>query len=123
MAKSYLNEFNYTNNHISLYTDNNYYIILYKNRECIDKVSLAMPKIDFKKSYDKVKNSYGIEEDLLISIVDQKGTNGMTPFFNFFHPVSGEELNYMEICQEEKITIKENVTSILNNENNTNFEL
>jgi hypothetical protein len=123
LAKSYLNEFNYTNNHISLYTDNNYYIILYKNRDCIDKVSLAMPRIDFKECYDKVKNTYRIEEDLLISIVDQKGTNGMAPFFKFFHPLSGEELNYKEICKEEKITIKENVTSILNNENNTNYEL
>ena len=123
LAKTYLDEFKYTNNHISLYKNRDYYIILYKNRDCIDRVSLSMPRIDFKECYNKVKNEYNINEDLLISIVDQEGTKGESPFFNFFDPLSGEELNYKEICKDEKITIKENVTSILNDKNNTNFEL
>ena len=123
LAKTYLDEFNYTDNHISLYRNNDYSIILYKNRDCLDKVSLSMPKIDFKECYNKVKKEYNINDHLLISIVDQKGSKGASSIFNFFHPLSGEELNYIEICQDEEVTIKENVTSILNNENNTNFEL
>ena len=123
MAKSYLNEFNYTNKHLSLYTSNYYDIILYKNRACLDEISLSMPKIDFKECYNKVKREYRIEEDLLISVVDQKGTKGAPPFFNFFHPKSGEELNHKEICKKEQIAIIENVTSLLKSENNTNFEL
>ena len=123
LAKTYLNEFNYTNNHISLYSNNNFDIIFYKNRHCIDKVSLSMPRIDFKDCYNKVKAEYRIREDLLISIVDQKGTKGLSPFFRFYHPFSGEELDYRPICRNEKIIIKENVTSILNNKNNTNYEI
>ena len=123
LAKSYLDEFKYTKKHISLYTNNDFYIILYKNKSCLDEVSLSMPRIDFKECYDKVKKEYNINEDLLISIVDQKGTEGNPPSFHFFHPLSGEELNYEEICKEESIVIKENLTSILNNENNTNLAL
>ena len=123
LAKSYLNEFNYTNNHLSLYTSIYYDILLYKNRACLDEISLSMPRIDFKECYNKVKREYHIEEDLLISVVDQKGTKGAPPFFNFYHPKSGEELNHKEICKVEQISIIENVTSLLNNENNTKFEL
>ena len=123
LAKTYLNEFNYTNKHISLYTNKDFSIVIYKDRNCIDEVSLSMPRIDFRECYNKVKKEYNISEDLLISIADQKGTKDSSPFFNFFHPLSGEELNYQQICKDEQIIIKENVTSILNSENNTNFAL
>ena len=101
LAKSYLNEFNYTNKHLSLYTSNYYNIILYKNLACLNEISLSMAKIDFKECYNKIKGEYRIEEDLLISVVDQKGTKGAPPFFKFFHPKSGEELNHKEICRKE----------------------
>ena len=123
LAKTYLVEFNYTTKHISLYSNNDYSIIFYRDRSCIDELSLSMPKIDFKECYNKVQTEYGIKEELLVSIVDQKGTKGASPFFYFFHPLSGEELNYTKICFNEKITIKENVTSILENQNNSNYEL
>ena len=123
LAKTYLSEFNYTNNHISLYSNKDYDIIFYKNKRCIDEVSLSMPRIDFKDCYNKVKAEYGIREDLLISIVDQKGTKGAKPFFRFYHPFSGKELEYLSICRNEQITIKENVSAILNDKDNTNYEL
>ena len=123
LAKTYLNEFNYTNKHISLHTNNEYDIIIYKDRNCINKLSLSIPKIDFKECYTKVKNEYNITEDLLISVVDQKGKKGVSAFFKFYHPLSGEELIYTKICQNESILVKQDVSSILNNTNNSNLGL
>ena len=123
LAKTYISEFNYTNKHISLYTNNEYFIILYKNLTCLNEVPLEMPKIDFKKCYDMVKSEYDIKEDLLISVVSQKGKNSNLTFFKFFDPISGIELEYKDICKEIEITLKENVTYLLQNENNTNLEL
>ena len=123
LAKTYLNEFNYTNNHISLYTDNDYSMVFYKNRNCTDKIPLTIPKIDFQECYDKVKKEYNITEDLLISIISQNGVRGTSNSFKFFHPLSGEELNVLKICQNEKIIIKKDVATELINENNSNFNL
>ena len=123
LAKAYLNEFNYTKKHISLYTQKDFSIILYKDRRCVEETSLSMPKIDFRDCYTRVQSEYKIREELLISILDQKGTNGASPIFKFYHPISGEELNHTKVCRNTQIAIKENVSAILDSENNTNYEL
>jgi hypothetical protein len=72
LVRTYLSEFNYTNKHISLHINNNYSIIIYKNRECILELNLKIPKVDFKDCYDKVKREYNINGDLVIAIIEKK---------------------------------------------------
>ena len=86
LVRTYLSEFNYTNNHVSLHTNKNYTIIIYENRECIKELSLDMPKVNFQECYDKVKSYYRLEEDLIIVIVDKKDKNNGQTFYSFFHP-------------------------------------
>lgn len=42
----YINEFNYTYDHVSLYKNLNYTIIIYINNNCILELELGVPKID-----------------------------------------------------------------------------
>ena len=81
-----------------------------------------MSKVDFKNCYDKVKQAYGIQGDLIITVADKKNTNNPASYYSFFHPTTGKKLNAESICREETIVVKENLTSILN-ENDTKFEL
>ena len=122
LVRTYLSEFNYTNNHVSLHTNKNYTIIIYENRECIKELSLDMPKVNFQECYDKVKTYYRLEEDLIIVIVDKKDKNNGQTFYSFFHPLSGYKLNAEEICKNETIVVTQNLTSILS-ENKESYEL
>ena len=122
LSKKYAVEFYYTNNHISNYKNNDYNIIIYKNKNCISELSLSMPKVDFGNCYERIKKASNINEDLIIAVVDKLGQNNPTTFYSFFHPITGEKLNAETICQNDTITVEENLLSFLN-ENDTNYDL
>ena len=121
LAKTYSDEFSYTDNHISQFNNDDYNIIIYKNDKCIKELSLKMPTVDFGDCYNKVKDKYQITDNLIISVVDKnnEGSNPIT-FYSFFNPKTGNKLNVSEICTS--VTVEENLLSLLN-ENNTNYEL
>ena len=122
LVKTYLSEFSYTNNHASLYNSDYFDILLYKSPKIINDLSLKMSKVDFKDCYDRVKSEYGINEDLVITVVDKKNINNPTSFYSFYHPKTGEKLDAETICKDETIVVKENLTSILNS-NDSDYEL
>ena len=116
-VKSYIKEFNYTDNHVSLYSNDDYNILIYKNADCIDELNLDMPLVDFKECYDKVKLAYNITQDLVIAIVDKLGQNNPTTLYSFYHPISGEKLDAETICQDVSITVYENLDSFFDKSN------
>ena len=122
LVKTYISEFSYTNNHASLYNSDDYNILVYRNPNIINDLSLKMSKVDFQDCYQKVKDTYNIEEELVITVVDKVNTNNPTSYYSFFHPKSGAKLDAETICKDEVIVVKENLTTILN-ENDTKYEL
>ena len=118
IVKNYVNEFGYTDKHISFYSNYLYKIILYKNKNCISELGISMPEIDFGTCYEKVKNTYNIKNDLLIAIIDKKNENeNPITSYAFFNPENGIKLDASIICKENLVTVEENVISILNNSN------
>ena len=124
LVRTYISEFNYTKKHISLYTNKNYDIIIYENRDCVTELSLEMPKVDFKKCYNKVKNEYGIQEELVIVIINSKdGNGGSQTFYSFFHPITGFKLNAENICKNETIVVNQNLTTKLSEQGEEKMEM
>jgi len=127
IAKNYAKEFSYTNNHISNYISDDYSIIIYKNSECIQKLGLDLPKIDFKECYQKVKDHHSIENNLIIGLIDEynynedDGIKNPVTTYAFFHPETGENLKANEICQDIKIILEEKISSILDDTSNALF--
>ena len=121
-VKTFISEFGYSPKHATLYNNENYNILLYRSPNIINDLSLKMTKVDFKDCYEKVKQEYGINEDLVITVVDKKNVNNPTSYYSFFHPKTGEKLDAENICKEETIVVKENLNTILN-ENDTKYEL
>ena len=116
-AKNYASEFNYTNKHISLFKNEVYSIMLYKEKNCIFELGLPMPEIDFGLCYKKVQSVYGLQnKDLIIGIIDKKSNKKSNPItsYAFYNPENGEKINSEEACKEEVIIVKENIKSILN---------
>ena len=115
LAKSYISEFSYTNKHISLYKNDNYSIMIYKDVSCIKELALEMPSIIFESCYNKVIEAYNIDQDLIVAVADKKILNNPITFFSFYHPVSGEKLEVESICNDDdKIIVEENLYELLN---------
>ena len=122
LAKIYISEFNYTENHVSLHENNNIGVIMYKNPSALEELPLEMPKVDFHNCSKNVKNNYNIEGNLLTSILEKKDKRNPETFYSFFHPISGELLESENLCYNETIVLTENLTSLLDI-NGTNFNL
>ena len=117
-AKDFANEFQYTDNHVSIFKNDIYTITLYKNRECISDLSLTIPDINFGECLTKVKKYYEIEENLVIIIVTKKldGLNYQKMIsYSMCNPEHGEKLLYNDICKDNKISVEENLIIKLNN--------
>ena len=116
IVKTYAKEFVYTDKHISLFKNEVYSIMLYKNAECITELELPMPEIDFGACYTKVQEKNNITDSLIIAIIDKISNKKNNPItsYSFFNPITGEKLDSETACKEEVILVKENIKSLLN---------
>ena len=131
-GKNYAGEYNYTDKHISQYKNSKYTVTLYKNSDCITGISgikfelelgfnYSFPYIDFGNCYNLVKDHYGIDEDLIVAVVENNILKNPYTSYAFFDPRTGEKLNASTICANENITVYENITALI--ENLPNFDL
>ena len=113
LVKSYISEFYYTDNYISLYNNEKYRVMIYKNGDCITELSVEMPNVDFQSCYEKVKTKYNIDQRLIIVIVEKLELNNAQTFYSFYHPLSGFKLDADEVCKNETIVVTESLNSVL----------
>ena len=89
--------------------------MIYEDVSCIKELALEMPSINFESCYNKVKEAYNIDQDLIVAVADKKILNNPITFFSFYHPVSGEKLEVENICNDnDKIIVEENLYELLN---------
>ena len=120
-AKLYAEEFDYTNNHITLYKNDFYSITIYKYQKCLSELNLNIDEIDFGNCYKKIQDELGIEENLIIVIISKIINNISFTIDHFiFNPKSGEKINHTEICKDEILIIQKNLKEQI--KNTENFE-
>ena len=120
LARAVAPEFSY--NHVSSYSNDDYSILLYKNPKILTQTNFTATNIDFGECYEEVKKAYNITKDLLIAIGDVKVTNNPTSFYLFFHPDTGIRLEVGDLCKDKKIQMQENLLNMLD-EKSENYEL
>ena len=106
-AKLYAEEFDYTNEHVTVYKNDFYSITIYKDGECSAKLGLTIDEIDFGKCYKDIKDEFNINGNLIIVII-AKIINGISYTIDkfIFNPNSGEKINFIEICINETLKVK-----------------
>jgi len=115
-AKTYSKEFNYTNKHVSLFYNNIYSILIYKDTNCINELNINLPKIDFGSCYINLQRNISTNQKLIIVLIEKsngKGKENSVSFY-FYHPKTGEKLDSENICKDEEIVIKQSIISRLN---------
>ena len=120
MTKNFAREFQYTDNHVSLYQNNIYSIIIYKNSDCIFELNLEFPEIDFGECERKVKIKNKINDTLIIVIIT-KNIDGKKDdkiiTYSMHEPTTGKKLIYEDICEDDIITLQENLLLKLDDAN------
>ena len=125
LVRNYANEFNYTINHLSKFINNIYSIIIYRNSDCISKLSLEEPEINFSECYKKVANKYQIDDKLIIVLITKRnGDKSYRKMISYlmFEPSSGKELLNEDICKDDNLIIKENLFAKIN-DSNSNIDI
>ena len=124
LAKSYMKEFFYTDNHISLFDYSNYEIVLYKNFECISDLSLEIPRVNLGECYEKIKIKYDIEENLILLMLIQKKEYNKYPViisFYVYSPYTGNQLNISNICEDKEIKVQEDIATKIADKEKCNY--
>ena len=119
-VKKYASEFIYTNNHISVFYNNFYSMVLYKNQKCIDELNINIPKIDLDECFLKAQNNSNpsTNNKIIIALIEKFNDYKKSTFtYSFYHPETGEKIDLEEICKDDEIIVKENVISKLNESN------
>ena len=113
----YVEEFNYTNSHVSLYKNGDYTLIIYINNKCVSELDLEIPDINFGSCYEKIKYSENpYNDELIIGVINKrihlKNTKKVIKY-GIFSPLTGKYLDSDEICQEDKIIFTDNIENKL----------
>ena len=120
MQKNFAKEFYYTTNHVSHFYNSLYSIILYKDENCIESLSINTQKIDFGNCYSKVKNNLNPPSNnkIIVALIEKfNNDKKSTTSYSLYHPDTGEKIDADSICKDEDIVIKESVISQLNDSN------
>ena len=117
LVENYMQNFYYTNNHISTYKSNNFSIAIYKNGETISNLSLSIPKIDFENCYTKIKEEHNINDDLIIVLESEKvdKENDKIISFSVYDPRNGRKIIFNDLCLNDSIIVQEELGSKIPN--------
>ena len=114
LIESYLYEFNYTENFVSLYKNNDNKLILFKNSSSIEKLNISNPF--YRKCCTKIMKYFNIKDDMILKEILKNERTGKYEFM-FFNISSKEYLDIGNLC--ENIDKRENLD--LNNKSFINF--
>ena len=77
-AKIFLNEFGYTDKHITYFYNDEYSIVIYKDYNCIEELNMKINKIDFGECYTKVQGNLNLQKNqkLIVALMERKNNKG-----------------------------------------------
>ena len=116
IVENYAIEFDYTENHVSIYNDDLNEIVVYKNDECLHELNLQISEINFGLCYSKIQVKYKRTKKLIIVVVIKKtkDQNIKTTKFHIYDPKTGEKIHYEKICENYIATVQEYIFPKIN---------
>ena len=116
VAKNYANEFYYTENHITRFSNKNFTMVLYKNSSCIDELKMNVTKIEYDSCIEQLKKDNDISEtrNIIIAVIDLVNGDSTITTYGFFNPDTGEKLDAAKSCSDKNVMMYENILNVLN---------
>ena len=118
LNKEYLKQIGDSSKVVSKSSNQHLNVYIYKDSNALEEVDNEAPIIYFGECYDKVKNYYNINDDLIINLIinqTNKDSYGKaTNEYLFSFPDSGVPINTTDICDEnDKIIVKEDLKHLM----------
>jgi hypothetical protein len=79
LVKIYGQETNNQDNYISEYNNDDYNLLILKNSICVTDLNIKISNFDFGECYNKIKNHYNIENDLIIAFLENSKKDKNNP--------------------------------------------
>ena len=116
VAKNYADEFYYTENHITRFSNKNFTMVLYKNSSCIDELKMNVTKIEYDSCIEQLKKDNDISEtkNIIIAVIDLVNGDSTITTYGFFNPDTGEKLDAAKSCSDKNVMMHENILNVLN---------
>ena len=128
-ARSYRDEYSYTNKHITKISNDIYSIIIFKEFDCLEQVNINLPDIRYttnnnrileenndsdelkeESCYIKVQKALNINEDLIVVYLEDKSDIVIEKGYLLYNPLTGTKTDFEKICGEDILTQKEDIT-------------
>ena len=116
MVKRFIEEFSYSNNHLSQFVTQNYSLLFYKNKSCLSLFPSNYSKIEFDECIKKIYEFYKIPSPIIFIFDRINRHNGISTSIFFFDPITGEILNSI-FCKGMSFKLNKNISNIYINEN------
>ena len=118
LNEEYLKQAGDSSKFVSKSSNKNLNIYIYKDSNVLEELDNEAPIINFGECYDKVKKYYNINEDLIITIINnetnKEAYGKSTNIYLFSFPNSGDPIDTTDICDEnDKIIIKEDLKHLM----------
>ena len=112
IVQSYKDEFYYTDKQILQLKNMKYNVLIYKDSDCIDELSVPIPKIDFGDCYNKSKNVSNTTNNLIVVYVEKADIFNPNSTYSLYDPIKAEKIDSESICDEDLIVIEKNISYI-----------
>ena len=122
IIKNYKDKYYYTNKHILQLNNKNYNIIIYKDTDCIEELSINVPKIDFGECYNKALSKTNQTNNLIIVYAENRQTKNPNSTYSLYDPITADKIDGKTICSQDIIILEKNISFFFQNKNK-NFEL
>ena len=121
IVKSYQEEFYYTNKQILQLKNMKYNILIYKDNNCIDELSVPIPKIDFGECYNKSKEDANTTNNLIVAYVERADIYNSNSTYSLYNPDSAQKIDSESICEQDLIILEKNITNIYSDKLRENY--
>ena len=108
-VKFYSNNFEYTNNHISLLESNNISLVFFKynSSDIFSNISFGIPQINFDNCINEIKKKLLINENLIMAI-EYRGDKII--YLSFYDPRTTNKILYDDTCRDIPAIVEEDLT-------------
>ena len=107
-----------------MYNNEIYNLLIFQKSACVTDLNVKVSNFDFGECYNKIKNKYNLEDDLIIAFLEnfEKDKNNPALSIEIFHPKTKEKIDALSICRNDEFVVNHNIYAFID-ENNTNYDI
>jgi alpha-amylase len=114
IVMSYINQFHYRKRHVLQLNNSKYKIVIYRDKNCINELSINIPNIDFGECYEKALETLDNKDDIIIVYAEKTNIENPNSTYSLYDSKTGKKIYGESLCKDSWILIEKNLTVFKN---------